>query len=165
MFFTGERIVDYDCHWHKADVLAINWLPDDSGLVSASQDKYVQLWTFEKGARRYVWAKDPDNEKLRTYKRGFHTFSSLETSIVELEVPHGVKERKTELLVFGACTDGTFSEIQDSKDVARLECQTIFSTIKNLKGTNGPRAFLAGTAREGMPGSVRLVAYPNYKTM
>ena len=46
-FFTGERIVEYDCQWHKAEILEINWLPDDDGIVSTSLDKYVQLWTFE----------------------------------------------------------------------------------------------------------------------
>jgi WD40 repeat protein len=156
-FFTGERMIRFDCAWHKASILTIHWLPDDDGIVSTSQDKFVQVWKFEDEASRHLWDKNPEDKKMKPYKRGFHTFSSIQSAVVELEVPHGIKERRTELVVYGACTDGTFSEIKNSKDVARLECQTVFSNIRSLKGLNGPRAFLAGTIRDNMPGSIRVI--------
>jgi WD40 repeat protein len=40
-FFTGESTPSLTFSWHKAQIIDIEWLPNDLGLVSSAYDNTV----------------------------------------------------------------------------------------------------------------------------
>ncbi|TWU73847.1 hypothetical protein ED733_005383 [Metarhizium rileyi] len=90
---------------HLSGVASIAWSPDDSMMVTCSQDSFARLWntrtgTLIKKLRRFdepvsgcVWASDSKSFVLGTLdkKRGLSTFNSDGEELVQWNKPHRVQ--------------------------------------------------------------------------
>jgi WD40 repeat protein len=76
-FFTGERPAAYRFSCHKGPLLDIQWKQDDTGLVSTSEDKTIQVWDLKDN--KPVWSEVGDEaNNLIGYFRSYTTsFTSV----------------------------------------------------------------------------------------
>ena len=156
-FFTGERC--YRFSWHRAGIVDIEWIPDDSGFVSSDKNAHLQLWSLK--SQEPLWTNDTGKKHVTPYYRKFNTFSSTCISVLPCEVPSKLSNNET--VVWSVCTDGTITEICDSQDRCRVEMGIQLSEICMLRGDKDrPRAFFGGACATG-PGSVRMLSYPSWE--